>query len=348
MEGKVLVIQLRNFGDAIQTIQIVNSLKKNFPKITLDLLIRKDFASMYYNNPYVNKIYFANYPVGTRKNFRIKDLVHLVKLVNELKKKYDVVINNIGDFREDFLGFLLKPKKNISPKFKKTHPLSYYIRQAPFDIANFKIEIPDNVINIYDIQEYILKTLGCYHVYPPQIFLNKKVKKENIIGIHPLSSLKNKMWSIDKWIHLINEILENFTKYKIYLFGAPSEKKQLEEIKRKCFKNKDKLYIITENLEKFFFHLSKVRALIGVDSFSSHAAYALGIPNIVIFTSSDYRVFKTPISYVVSSNENICSFYPCHNKPHCVSKDFEYSCIKSIEPEQVFEKLYLLLNERDS
>lgn len=88
------------------------------------------------------------------------------------------------------------------------------------------------------------------------------------------------------------------------------------------------------NLDEFFVKLSFTKLLIGLDSFSVHAGYALNVPVIILNGANDYRIFRPPGANVIA-NENVCAYYPCYNKPKCLGSKSEYICINSIGIEDV-------------
>ncbi|PMP87543.1 MAG: hypothetical protein C0173_08790, partial [Desulfurella sp.] len=221
---RILILQARNFGDAVIATQIVNSLGESFRDIKIDILTRSSFKAIYKKNPHVKNLYFANFPMGTGKNSNFKEFVNLISYIFKLQKnKYDMVINNVGDFREILIGKLIHPKENTSFVWDDNHVFKNLIRPGLYRLIDRKIIIPRNIVNIYEAQEYFLKCIGCKIISKPKIFLSKKVDKLKTIGIHPLASQKSKLWSDKKWNELIKNII-SLTNYEVWIFGAPSEK----------------------------------------------------------------------------------------------------------------------------
>ena len=337
---KFLLIQARNLGDAVISTALINSIGESFPNIRIDVFTRPSFKDIYKNNPYINSIYYANFPVGTNKNFNIRELLKLSKQIYKLRKNnYEKVINNVGDFREILIGRLISPKINLSIRWEKGHPYNFLIKGGLYNLADKIITIPKNIINIYKAQIKFLKELGCDKILPPKIFLKKNLPKVNAIGIHPLASQKCKLWQWDKWRELIKELS---LYYEVWIFCPPKEKRIIYRIFEKELKIKN-VKVKSGSLDNFFLDLSQVKLLVGLDSFSVHAAYAIGTKSIMLNGANDYRIWTPPNAKVVFKG-NICPYYPCYNKPKCIGKDFEYICMKAIEVEDVLNAIKEVLN----
>ena len=258
--------------------------------------------------------------------------MHLLLELRLLKKqKFNYILNCTGDYRENLIGKLIRPKYNISLKISKNHPVKKYIKYKYDFLTNHKIEIPNDIINIYDIynQISVFFNLKRYKIDIGKI----KSNKNNIIGIHPLSNENYKMWEWYKWIKLIEKLHED--KYKIYIFCAPHEEYFIQDIFSSVL-NED-IKISAQDIHGFINKLSEVKLLVGLDSFAVHISYLLNINSIIINGPVDSEVWKTPLSHVIS-NSNICKYYPCKKKV-CEGSDIEYQCIKTIEVYKVYDQI---------
>lgn len=333
MNRKILIISARNFGDAIISTSLVSSLGSSFSDFKIDILTRQDFKGIYEHNPYVNKIYYANFPMGTNKNFNFNEVFKLLKTIYILSgNKYDFILNNIGDIRENLIGKLIMPKLNISIKFDNSHPFKNLIRLNNCLFVDKCINIPAKVKNIYEIQGFILSNLRCTKILQPEIYIKDKIEASSeVIGIHPTASQECKLWDFGKWEKLIN-ILRN--KYKVWIFGSNNENKLLTMVFGK-YLDGESVFIKTTPLSEFFMNLSQCTLLIGLDSFSIHAANALGVKSIMISGPNDWEIWKPKNCSVISKGSAVCKFYPCFNKPVCLKTSDEYICMKSIEVDEV-------------
>ncbi len=336
MPKKYLILQCRNLGDAIISSGLINSLGKNLRHISIDIFTRPSFKPIFEENPYVNKIYYTDFPMGTQKNFNAKNCLGLLKQISKLRKQnFDVCLNNVGDFRENLIGKCIRPKKNISISWPDAHPYRQLIKKGLSSLVDWNISIPQRIVNIYDGNDHIAKELGSSHLVHPRIFLNAKLRKqiaskldyEKVIAIHPAASQKSKLWDFDKWKRVITVLVSQ--KFDVCIFCAPNQKTKMQDIFREVIDNK-RVLLHASNLDEFFIKLSSVKLLIGLDSFSVHAAYALKVPVIVLNGANDYRLFRPPNANVIFK-EDVCRYYPCYNKPKCLGSKDEYICINSID-----------------
>lgn len=328
--NKLLFIQGRNLGDAVISTGLINSIGKSFSN-QIDVFTRPQFKTVFRNNPFIDNIYYANFPMGTQKNFNITEATKLLIAIKRLRNaKYSTCVNTFGDFRENTIGWLIKPERNVTVVWEGAHPYNMLIRRGCYKLTNEFVGVPETVINVYDANVIIAKELGCRFIEKPKIYVDEKPVKnffKNVIAIHPTASQKSKLWEFRKWKSLMISLKE--AGCFIWIFVAPDEKEEMERIFKSVIDN-ERIIVQAGDLEEFFLKLSYVKLSIGLDSFSVHAAYAVGIPSIMLNGSNDYRVWQPPNSKVIFKG-NACNFYPCYNKPKCIGKDFEYVCMKAIE-----------------
>ena len=277
--------------------------------------------------------------MGAPKNLNAKNLLVLLTQIYKLRKQnYNVCLNREGDFRENLIGRLVNPEKNISVLWNGKHVYNNMIRKGFFSLVDDAINIPEEIVNVYSANDYVAKKLGCTHVVPSKIFLNKELtflSDKSIIAVHPGASKKSKLWNFDKWKKLIRKlILQGFN---VWIFTAPNQKVQMQTIFREVIDAKNVL-LHAGNLYEFLVKLSFANLLIGLDSFSVHAGYALNVPVIMLNGANDYRIFRPPRANVIA-NENVCAYYPCYNKPKCLGSKSEYICMNSIEVEDVMAEI---------
>jgi heptosyltransferase III len=340
---KILLLQLRNFGDALIITSLIESIAKSFHGVKIDLFTRPSFEEIFQNNPHINEIYFANFPFMRDKDLHPISTVQMLYQIMRLRtKRYDVCINNQGDFRENLIGRLVNPKRNISIIWDKGHEYRNQIRKNEwFNNKQHSLPVPNNIINIYDINYYIVNKLGGIEFLAPKIYLEENFTKNGkLIAIHPMASQECKLWDFDKWCNLIEELINR--EYRVVCFCAPHEKAALSN-KLNRLRYNNNLNIYAKTIKGFFEKLSHANLFIGLDSFSIHAAYALGIPSILLNGANDHRVFAPSNAHVIH-NYNKCDKYPCYNKPFCKGSLLKYNCIRDIPVNDVLEAVGKLMN----
>lgn len=328
---RILVIQARNLGDAVVQTGLIEALGRSEPGAEISVLTRPQFRELYSNNPLVSEIFYASFPMGTAKNFGFKAAMKLAWTVAALRlKRFDRVVNVVGDFRENLLGWAISPSGNTSITWGHGHPLAKIIRTGGERFVQHRIVTPANDHSSYSSIQRVATALGA--TVPAHSRLYDASGKpyahrpgSDRIGIQPTASQECKLWPQEHWRALIAMI--RASGLRVVVFGAPSDRSYLEG----CLPDADDpgTEIVAGPLAGFFRSLEDVRVLIGLDSFGVHTAHAIGTPAIMIYGSNITTVW-TPPGTIVVSNANPPPCYPCLNIPTCTGQSNPYSCIREI------------------
>ena len=321
IDMKVLIIAARNFGDAVILNLFVTKLGQAKPQMSIDVITKKQFGIIFQNNKYIHKLIFVKFPIASFKS------LNFIPLLREAKKRYgeyDLAIDVIGDFRERAALYLFGAKRILSVDREVGHPFNKLIRRGLKFLVE-PIPITCAVLNYYSQLDEIFKYIGCYK----EASVNQRTNNIKTIGIHPFASQECRMWEWDKWRELIIQLQDEG--YLIKIFCAPNEKNVLVKEFQSEIVN---IQIISGNISTFFKELANVDYLIGLDSFAVHAAYSLGIPNIMLNGANDYRLWQNPLCDVILGKHE-CKSWPCYNVPH----DCEYECIKAISVQDVIDTI---------
>lgn len=340
LHKRILLLHGRNFGDAIISVGLLEAFGRSSGTFECEVFTRPEYIPIYEQNPYVDKVYTASFPVGTSKQFGFLAAFNLVKQLIHLRKcKFDHVINLWGDIRENFLGYCISPKNNCSISWPSDSPYRSLVRQGPKQLATHIIEMPNSVINIYDTVEHVAKHLGATAKAQARLYDHKNLPilykpQKNCIGFHVSASQECKQWPIENWRKLALKLIDSGK--KIIIFGAPSERAHLE-IDFAGFSVAD-LEILTGKLEDFFQGIAQVEALICLDSFALHAAGAIGTPRVLIIGTNMPTIWAPTNTVVVNGGDGL-PCYPCSNKPTCTKSLIPYECMKRIDVMKVVEGL---------
>jgi ADP-heptose:LPS heptosyltransferase len=117
--NKILIVRLSSLGDILLTTPLVRAVKKKYPAIRIDFLLREEYKDALMLNPYIdNLLCFTN---------NITDAVKL-KIA---KENYDAVIDLQNNLRS---GGLLEHASAPRVKYNKKNI-------AKFLLVNFKINL---------------------------------------------------------------------------------------------------------------------------------------------------------------------------------------------------------------
>jgi len=143
---------------------------------------------------------------------------------------------------------------------------------------------------------------------------------KRLVGVHPFASMDCKRWSDEKWRELIVKLLSNGN--RVVAFGAPSERAALLQLTQGILAE-DKVFTLP--IVDFFEKVKELDLLVGLDSFSIHAAHLNGTRSIMINGSNDPFLF-VPDTSIRLANVSNCGYQPCMNIPKCLAMKQRYNC----------------------
>jgi len=343
---KVLIVQAHNLGDAVISTALVETIARGLPAAPIDVVTRPEIASIFTNSPCVNRVFTGRFPMGSMRDFGLRDAIALASLIGRLRLQgYTDVVNLAGDFREEFLGRLISHRNNWTPAWSKDHPCSMVIRRSAVRLANRPVFISRDKPNIYDAASILGSTVGGVSAEKSALYTPDKKRiawepNKKTIGIHPMASQPWRRWDLERWRHLVQLLI--MRDVNIQVFGAPSEAEQLKEYFGSC--DEAKIRIMTGSLPEYFLAVSKVQVLLCHDSFASHVAFAIGVPTVFLNGANDADAWAPPGSIVLAAGPGL-ECYPCYNRPTCLGKSKEFACIRDISTASVMEAVWDALRD---
>ena len=224
------------------------------------------------------------------------------------------------------MGYLLTKKIFHDKQEGKKHEMEYTL-----DILK-KLDIPiKDKTTYFPVPQKAIKKV--------EQLLNKyKVgKKENLIVLHPSASCPSKRWPQEHFSKLIPLLKENFAS-KIAVITSLTEKKLSEKIveENEVIDLRGKL-----NISEIGALLKRAKLFISNDSGPVHIAASLNIPVISIFGRKNPGL--SPERWKPLGRN---SFY-LHKDAGCEkclahNCQKEFSCLKSITPQDVIKKAHLI------
>lgn len=352
---KILISALSGIGDALIFSPSLSLLKKKIPDCEIDMLVMfKQVAELYQNNPNINRIHlidFLNQP-------KIKSFRGVMQL---RKLKYDCSINVYPSNRKEYnlISYLIGAKRRIATRYN--HYSFSNLHFLNTDLANesknrhnalqnldlIKKLIPD--IKDEDAGNYEVYITGDDRNYAVDILKIFEKDYKFLFGFHAGSAVFkghiNKRWDADKFAQLA--ILLN-KKYNagILIFGT--EKDVNETISNSSREITFLPFVTTLNQTLAF--MEKCRLFVTNDSALMHLASALNIPTAAIFGYTNYKeLHPWKSNHLVIRKEFECS--PCFfNSPKsvkCIYKGVDmFKCIKTISVEEVFETCRMLIETK--
>jgi heptosyltransferase-2 len=323
--NKLLIVRLSSLGDILLTTPLIRTIKKKYPAIEIDFVVRKEYNDLLLLNPHLrNILVYKNY----------EDKLKIIK--NKIcENNYDLIIDLQNNLRS---WMLLKCYGNSAIGFKKNNINKFLL--VHFNINKLKNAKQIPVRYASTLENFQLDDKGL------ELFTDKTKSAvldgvDNLIGICPGSKHFTKMWPEEYFIQLGKILNENG--FKIVLFGGKDDIKVCERISSKI---SSAINLCNDNnILQTATDMKCCKVIYCNDSGLMHTATAVNVPVIAFFGSTVKEFGFTPYNsknLILENNSLSCR--PCTHigRDSCPEKHFK--CMKKITPQLAFKKLGLLLN----
>lgn len=317
---KLLIVRLSSLGDILLTTPLIRTIKKKYPDIETDFLLRKEYYDLLKLNPYINNIHlFDNDESETNK---LRSVIQ--------KNNYDLVINLQNNIRSKKL---LKNHDSEIVSYKKNNFKKFLL--VRFKINKLKNAPPVSEKYARTIKDFELDNEGL------DLFTNNEsfhfdTDTKNLVGLCPGAKHFTKRWSKNYFIKLGNLLEQNG--YQVVLFGGKNDKQLCNEIKSELsnainLSNDDDILQTAADMKM-------CKTIFCNDSGLMHTATAAKVPVIAFFGSTVREFGFTPYKSksIVLENNNL-SCRPCSHigRGKCPKKHFK--CMLDISPQLAYNKL---------
>ena len=303
------IVKLSALGDIVHAMIVLQYIKENIPKATIDWFVEEKFAGVLENNPHISTIHklkLKNNKLGFFKEYKklkklktydlIIDLQGLIKsaIVSRILSK-NVIGFDENSLREPFAA------KFYNKSFAISYETNVFMRNITLACKALKLEVPD-IKN----KKPFLYTKNKSDFYPILLI---------IVG----SSWESKVYPKEHFVSTIKAL-------QVETFISWGNEKEKEDANFICENTSAKLLpqLSLDELKSVIINSSLV---IGADSGPTHMAWALNIPSITIFgpTPPKRNTLETDINKTISCGKNI-------DASNLNKNDF---CIKNIDPEMI-------------
>lgn len=340
--GLACLIVARNLGDAAIQSGFLDALAGRGYAKRYIAWVRPQVAFLFEGIPDC-EVVCSQFPVGTAKQFAGLEIFRFVRAVWRIRRlRPDVSIDLIGDMRERIFAWLIGAACHLYLGWADGHPFNRLIRNH-LGRGGPVVTVPVATPNVYTAHRLMLDALapergGAVESGPP--LRAERGDAHLRVGLHPLASQACKLWPVENWRTLIDALLRSGA--SIVVFGSPAERAALLGMLSGLANS---VSVITEDVEVFARHLAKLDVLVGLDSFSVHLAWRLGVRSVMINAGNPPDLWSVPSLNRALGGAGGCAHYPCYNVPRCVGSSMEYACVKSTTPETVLRAISSLVGE---
>lgn len=346
---KILILRFSAMGDVVLLVPVIRTLVKTYPDIEITVVTRPKFASFFTDMERV-------VPFPADVDYTYSGIFGMRELFGKLLRKgsYDVVMDMHDHIRTILLRSLFKifgtpvvvfekgrKEKHAFTKKenKSTKPLPHTVEryQKAFEKAGYPITLGSPpYLQIKDatrdsVSEWLQK--------------NNLSKKENWVGIAPFAMHTSKIWPVQNYFPVIEQLIAKGP-VKFFLFGGEKDLKYFESLKQRFPEH----CVIVAGQLKIKQELSLMQQLdlmLCVDSSNMHFAATMGIPLLSIWGGTHPDIGFGPYGkgdesiLQISREELPCRPCSVYGKEKCYRGDF--ACLNYITPEKVVERIEKLL-----
>lgn len=345
---KILIIRLKQIGDALISLPVCKSLKKTFPDAQIDYLLYEHIAPLFQHHPAIDHVLVIT-PEERRRKWK-----YFQKMLAVRRARYDMVIDLMavpvtvlmtrlsgakwqigfdkGKWRSRLYNIPVPhPEKSGSMDAKLA-----ILKGLPFDVEidrNFEIVLtPDEVASMQTRMTDVGMDL-----------------RKPILLFSPVSRLNSKTWPEDYFVSLLDYCVARFDSQAVVIWGPGEREGVLRLVRRSNHQDRVFAKIETANLRELAALAKNCTMFIGNDSGPRHVAEAVGIPTFTIFAPFTGKFAWLPHMGDRHRGVDMCDALDIDEKTwYERAHDFRSHgdrYYRKITPELVIRKLQPMLND---
>ena len=331
-EFNILLFDAGVLGDVTSLSVMIAPLKKHFPQSKIYILTKSLNKDVYQYDDRIEAVLTADFLwTDSDQNTSYSPLKRWKNLFIQLLKfksiSFDVAFEPRGDIRSQFVLNILQAKEIVG-----------YTTYIGSNITNYGLMLDKKVvknpeyIHRFDANCYMLMKIGIpeNEIFPivfPSFKTNIYPKpNRDYFLIHVGGSSIYKLRAVEKWISLINKLLETYD-LDVHLVGGQREEKILSEINFGLQTN-ERLTVKMTTFDELVEEILNCSLFIGLDSGPLHLAQCLGRKVVGLFgpgISVLWKPYSEDSKYIHKIHGFTC--HPCRQET-CLRP--ENSCMDAI------------------
>jgi heptosyltransferase-3 len=346
---KILVINLKHFGDVLTTTPLLPALRDHFPRSKITYLVRAGMEVMVEEHPLVERVITLDPPDG---NMFAKLRYQLAFLRKLRRERFDLVLELSRGDRGAILAFAsLSPvrvgyENEGSGIWGRSRLFTHLV---PYDPAEEKhtIEVHNESLRILGVKK-LYTQMSFYWSADDEDTAKEILRQEGLevsehyALMHPTSRWMFKAWTSGGYAAVADHIQEIHGLAVVLTSGpAEEERKLVAEIKTRLKKPVIDLSGRL-SLKQLGFLIHGSRLFVGIDTAPMHMASALEVPLVAVFGPSGSHMWG-PLGErkIVARKDWDC--LPC-GKDGCDGSKIS-KCLVELEPAEVSRAVDRLLSE---
>jgi ADP-heptose:LPS heptosyltransferase len=329
-------------GDVAMVVPVLRKVLFDNPDTEITLLTNASFTGLFHG---IDRLQVT--AVDTKREY--KGFTGLIKLFREVSKvgPFDKLLDLHDVLRSRILGLLFRligtgtvridkgrQEKRSLLHSKKLRPLQHSTERYADVFKKAGLRYSERPFSFPSIP-----SAGMSSTASPLIYSHAGP----FIGFAPFARHQTKSMPMALCGELLNR-LSNLS-YRVFLFGGPENKSHFSEWEKKY---PEVVSTVSLSLSDQIALITKMNAMISMDSANMHLAAIQGIPVLSIWGATDpcfgfSGLGTDPDTWIMTKKSLPCR--PCSvfgNRP-CINKNSPYECLTSIEPEDIITRLQQLI-----
>lgn len=281
---RIVIIKPSALGDIVQTLPLLGVLKKKFPEVEIDWVIRSELASLLHGHPHLSQI-IPYYRKGGIKNW--------FQLLSTLRKRqYDIAFDFQGLLRSAVMTVATAASLRIGMETARecSHLACHGLlpeteKSTPAHARYWRLA---EILNLQDEPRNL--ELGITSA--DQLAAEKCLQPINtpegpLMVIHPGAMWETKRWPVGQFAEIAIRAVKKY-KMRIAVIGTKGEHNDAEFIVNAVIKNTSHCQVINlagkTSLRELAVILKQADMVLTNDSGPMHLAAGVGTPVVGIFT----------------------------------------------------------------
>jgi 3-deoxy-D-manno-octulosonic-acid transferase/heptosyltransferase-1 len=349
----ILIVKLSAIGDVIQTLPMVEALKRQFPRARIDWVVEEDASNLLLSHPRVNRVIISRRKSWVKRVLKPgefwKTLREVSRFVRDLRSQhYDWVIDNHGIFKSGLLMLLSRGRRKIG--FQASAGIaeegSYFFtheRYKPLSIERHALERYLDLVSQMGVQ---IGPTSFHFPVPPDLLKQaeallrqKGFGSRPLVVLHPVAKWETKQWPAENFARLISALAQE--KATVVITGSPQDEGPVREILHQAGGESIKVLNLVgkTNLMELAGIFSLSDLVLSPDTGPMHLAAAVKAPLIALFgPTAPWRTGPYGNNPRIIRKGLPCS--PCFKK-----KCQTVECMNSISVEEVLDAVGQKLKE---
>jgi len=340
----ILVIQTAFPGDVILTIPLVQSLKKEFPAASVDMLVTPQASEVLLNHPSIRNILRYDKHGDDRG---ISGFRRQTKILRS--HRYDLAIIPHRSLRSALLVRLAGIPLRVG--FSTSAGSFFFTQTVPYDSSSHEVDRNLSLLRGIGITvdgrpfPEMYPTDGDRRIVDDLLPKKKFVLSHHTIAIAPGSVWNTKRWMPERFQELIRHLIDRH--YSVVLLGGKDDVALCERI----LESTNRENVISMAGELTFLQSAELirrsRVLVSNDSAPMHLALAMRTPVVAIFGPTVPRFGFAPYGIndsIVEISGLACRPCSIHGGATCPIKTFD--CMVNISAETVFQNVVRVMEKQ--